>query len=110
MSNKEQLPFPLPFSEFIFGLGTNILCAISSKLVADLCPVVFYADFLSNSDPHPVVAMADGGILGIIQRRNPEREFEILKQIGSGTYGEVYEVGFRERALTNFDGPLLSTL
>ena len=40
--------------------------------------------------------MADGGILGIIQRKNPEREFEIMKQIGSGTYGEVYEVSTRE--------------
>ena len=38
--------------------------------------------------------MADGGILGIIQRKNPEREFEIQKQIGSGTYGEVYEVRY----------------
>jgi serine/threonine protein kinase len=30
-------------------------------------------------------------ILPVIQRRNPEREFEILKQIGSGTYGEVFK-------------------
>ncbi len=36
--------------------------------------------------------MADGSILGIIQRKNPEKEFDIAKQIGSGTYGEVYEV------------------
>lgn len=36
--------------------------------------------------------MAGGGILDIIQRKNPETEFDILKQIGSGTYGEVYKV------------------
>ena len=36
--------------------------------------------------------MADTGILGIIRRSNPEKEFEIMKQIGSGTYGEVYQV------------------
>ncbi len=35
--------------------------------------------------------MADG-ILNIIQRKNPDKEFDILKQIGSGTYGEVYKV------------------
>ena len=32
-------------------------------------------------------------LLPVIQRKNPEREFEILKQIGSGTYGEVFKVG-----------------
>ena len=31
-------------------------------------------------------------LLPVIQRKNPEREFEILKQIGSGTYGEVFKV------------------
>ena len=35
--------------------------------------------------------MADG-ILGIIQRKNPDKEFDILKQIGSGTRAEVYKV------------------
>ena len=62
----------------------------------------------SSSGPWLFAAMADGGILGIIQRKNPEREFEILKQIGSGTYGEVYEVRMwvggceeREREILN---------
>jgi len=36
--------------------------------------------------------MSDG-ILDIIKRKDPAKEFEILKQIGSGTYGEVYKVG-----------------
>jgi len=34
--------------------------------------------------------MSDG-ILDIIKRKDPGKEFEILKQIGSGTYGEVYK-------------------
>ena len=33
-------------------------------------------------------------VLDIIQRKNPETEFDILKQIGSGTYGEVYKVSY----------------
>ncbi len=32
------------------------------------------------------------GILPEISRRNPERDFELMKQIGSGTYGEVFKV------------------
>ena len=36
--------------------------------------------------------MSDSGILDIIKRKDPGKEFEILKQIGSGTYGEVYKV------------------
>ena len=36
--------------------------------------------------------MSTPDILPGIQRKNPEREFEILKQIGSGTYGEVFKV------------------
>ena len=35
-------------------------------------------------------------LLPVIQRKNPEKEFEILKQIGSGTYGEVFKVGEKE--------------
>lgn len=31
-------------------------------------------------------------ILPVIQRKDPQNEFEILKQIGSGTYGEVHKV------------------
>ena len=31
-------------------------------------------------------------ILDIFQRKNPKTEFDILKQIGSGTYGEMYKV------------------
>ena len=35
--------------------------------------------------------MADG-ILHITQRRNPDKVFDILQQIGSGSRGEVYKV------------------
>ena len=38
--------------------------------------------------------MTTPDILPVIQRKNPEREFEIVKQIGSGTYGEVFEVRY----------------
>lgn len=38
--------------------------------------------------------MSDVGILGIIQRKNPEKEFEILNKIESGAYVEMYEVMF----------------
>ena len=31
--------------------------------------------------------------MDIIKQKDPAKEFEILKQIGSGTYGEVYKVG-----------------
>lgn len=31
-------------------------------------------------------------LLPHIKRSDPEKEFELLKQIGSGTYGEVYKV------------------
>ena len=31
-------------------------------------------------------------VLSIISRSNPENDFELLKQIGSGTYGDVYKV------------------
>jgi hypothetical protein len=39
------------------------------------------------------MAAGPDGILPSISRRNPENEFDLLKQIGSGTYGEVYKVG-----------------
>ena len=31
-------------------------------------------------------------VLSIISRSNPEKDFELLKQIGRGTYGDVYKV------------------
>jgi len=31
------------------------------------------------------------GILSIIQRKNPDKDFDILKQIGPGNYGEAYK-------------------
>ena len=31
-------------------------------------------------------------LLPHIKRSDPEKEFELVKQIGSGTYGEVYKV------------------
>jgi serine/threonine protein kinase len=37
------------------------------------------------------MAAGPDGILPSISRRNPENEFDLLKQIGSGTYGEVYK-------------------
>ena len=31
-------------------------------------------------------------VLNIVQRNNPDEDFDILNQIGSGTHGEVYKV------------------
>ena len=35
-------------------------------------------------------------LLPHIKRSDPEKEFDLLKQIGSGTYGEVYRVSRRK--------------
>ena len=34
------------------------------------------------------------GILDIIQRKNPDKVYDILNHIGSGSRGEVYKVSF----------------
>ena len=36
--------------------------------------------------------MSKDKVLPYISRNDPEKDFELLKQIGSGTYGEVYKV------------------